>query len=378
MKIQKYITFSLLFVSSYCNSSIEYIASSMLRDGIVYSTYKGRDFPLVVHVITMPLCNVNLGLVLAQGQREEVSSIAQRSGAFIAVNGCNYRRGGRFNGNRVNLLYHGNCVHSDLGLVRGSLAWNNEKKSARITSVIPKSSLTINGISSPVDSVNQPRGTGKAALYTDKADVALLGYNPGLHVVINERNKVEDVTDAIPSVILEGWYVYQIDGASIGIKRGDVASVQFSCRASDGTELMRDYDFIIGGAGLLISDGEIVSMGLYDEFSQGGPIEHCHDEIAADFNTTSMQEWLIEQRHPRTALGITQANELCIVVVDGRQQASVGMSLHELAQFMKELCCVYALNIGGGGCTTLFVDGKVINCPSAGEERPVSEAFCIF
>jgi exopolysaccharide biosynthesis protein len=73
-----------------------------------------------------------------------------------------------------------------------------------------------------------------------------------------------------------------------------------------------------------------------------------------------------------------------VVVVDGRQEHSQGLSLQELALFMQQLGCVDALNIGGGGCTTLCIDGKLINSPSAdmltkaiGQERPVSEALCL-
>jgi exopolysaccharide biosynthesis protein len=69
---------------------------------------------------------------------------------------------------------------------------------------------------------------------------------------------------------------------------------------------------------------QIVSDHLYTELSQGTEIVHCADEVAADFHTKEMQEWLIEKRHPRTALGITHDNQLCIVVVDGRLQESEG------------------------------------------------------
>ena len=70
-------------------------------------------------------------------------------------------------------------------------------------------------------------------------------------------------------------------------------------------------------------------------------------------------------RHPRSAVGITRGGDtLLFVAVDGRQATSVGMSLTELAQAMLGLGAWNALNLDGGGSTTLVVDDSVVNSPS--------------
>jgi hypothetical protein len=70
-------------------------------------------------------------------------------------------------------------------------------------------------------------------------------------------------------------------------------------------------------------------------------------------------------RHPRSAVGITRGGDtLLFVAVDGRQASSVGMSLTELAQAMLHLGAWDALNLDGGGSTTLVVDDSVVNSPS--------------
>ena len=70
-------------------------------------------------------------------------------------------------------------------------------------------------------------------------------------------------------------------------------------------------------------------------------------------------------RHPRSAVGITRGGDtLLFVAVDGRQASSVGMSLTELAQAMLGLGAWNALNLDGGGSTTLVVDDSVVNSPS--------------
>lgn len=83
-----------------------------------------------------------------------------------------------------------------------------------------------------------------------------------------------------------------------------------------------------------------------------------------------------ETRHPRTAVGITaDGKTLIVVVVDGRSITARGMTLGELAGFMLAQGADDALNLDGGGSTTMIhrdPDGsKVINSPSDGSLRPV-------
>lgn len=71
------------------------------------------------------------------------------------------------------------------------------------------------------------------------------------------------------------------------------------------------------------------------------------------------------KRHPRTAIGITSENKLIAVVVDGRSAQSNGMTIHELSVVMKALGCVDAMNLDGGGSSTLWVKNRgVVNHPS--------------
>lgn len=85
-----------------------------------------------------------------------------------------------------------------------------------------------------------------------------------------------------------------------------------------------------------------------------------------------------QNRHPRTAIGFNDTH-LFLVVVDGRQpDLSTGMSHGELADLMKGLGCTHALNLDGGGSTTMWLDGKVVNSPSdAAGERAVGSAVVV-
>ncbi len=83
-------------------------------------------------------------------------------------------------------------------------------------------------------------------------------------------------------------------------------------------------------------------------------------------------------RHPRTALGI-KGRKLLMLVVDGRQSRSVGMTCAEIARTLTGLGATDILNMDGGGSSTMWVKGKgVVNRPSDGSERVVSNHLLVF
>jgi len=85
----------------------------------------------------------------------------------------------------------------------------------------------------------------------------------------------------------------------------------------------------------------------------------------------------ITGRNPRTAVGYTKDHNLVIVTVDGRQENSSGMTLSELASLMKELGCVNAINLDGGGSTQMYLNGRIVNNPSNRGGTPVSNALIL-
>ncbi|MCS7273779.1 MAG: phosphodiester glycosidase family protein [Fimbriimonadales bacterium] len=90
------------------------------------------------------------------------------------------------------------------------------------------------------------------------------------------------------------------------------------------------------------------------------------------------RQTFVERRHPRTAVGRTANGEVLWLTVDGRQAHSQGVSLPELAQIMARYGAVEAINLDGGGSTTLVVRNLVVNSPSDGVERPVSNAWLVY
>jgi exopolysaccharide biosynthesis protein len=127
-----------------------------------------------------------------------------------------------------------------------------------------------------------------------------------------------------------------------------------------------------------LSAGETIRLGwsfgwpaIVDAMG-GGPILLQGGEIVLGPCTTS-----ICNVNPRTAVGLTSDGTVLLVVIDGRQKTSVGMTLGQLAEYMRKLGSVQAMNLDGGGSSTLVVRGDVVNRPSDGHERRVAAAIAV-
>ncbi len=161
----------------------------------------------------------------------------------------------------------------------------------------------------------------------------------------------------------QGSSVALAPGAAVLVARGAAAS-RLREEATVGTALtlrltlQPDWGVVsdaVGGGPVLVRDGR--------------PVYQANEAF-----TVSQ----LSPRHPRTAVGQTADGRLLLVVVDGRQPAySIGMTTFERAQTMVRLGAVRAMQLDGGGSSTLAFDGTVLNSPSDGRERPVPTALML-
>jgi len=111
----------------------------------------------------------------------------------------------------------------------------------------------------------------------------------------------------------------------------------------------------------------------------GGPWLVRNGTSTVDAPRQGFQRGFSDDRHPRTAVGVTADGKLLLVTVDGRQPMAAGMTLDELARLMLQLGATDAINLDGGGSSTLAVrGGLVLNSPSEGKQRPVANAVVVF
>lgn len=119
-----------------------------------------------------------------------------------------------------------------------------------------------------------------------------------------------------------------------------------------------EIEFAVTGAPQIVKDGQNIYQGIDENISES----------------------FINTMHPRTGCGITNNNEtLYWVVIDGRQRNfSMGVNLDEFAQLFLKLGSYNALNLDGGGSSTMVVDNQIANSPSDPTgERVVSDAILL-
>lgn len=115
-----------------------------------------------------------------------------------------------------------------------------------------------------------------------------------------------------------------------------------------------------------------------DDAIHAGPVLMHNGEIRITTNEEVFFGSSIPKIHPRTAAGYRKNGELVLLVIDGRQVNSRGVDLMELAIIMKDLDCIEAINLDGGGSSAMVVDGKLINRPSGtSSQREVMSAIAI-
>lgn len=81
--------------------------------------------------------------------------------------------------------------------------------------------------------------------------------------------------------------------------------------------------------------------------------------------------------NPRTAIGMIEPLHYIMVCVDGRTEENAGVTIAQLSEYMYELGCKNAYNLDGGSSSTMYFNGKIVNKPSSGQERWVSDIVYI-
>ncbi len=117
---------------------------------------------------------------------------------------------------------------------------------------------------------------------------------------------------------------------------------------------------------------ELIDYGIIDSFSFGPSLLE-NGQAKSSFPNSK-----VERANPRTGVGQIEPGHLVFIVADGRQpEYSKGFTLAEFAQLFEKLGCQIAYNLDGGGSSTMYFNGRIVNKPANGEERPVYDAICI-
>jgi exopolysaccharide biosynthesis protein len=328
--------------------------------------------PISVWMLRLDPARATLEAALANDEvvgTETVAETAARHRAVAAINAGFFLP----NGDPAGLFKLDGRLVSDTRRPRGAVGITTSGKRTKIVfdRVTATMALTIHGrrgreTTLPVDGIDTTRLRGKLMLFTsayhDDTDTAPGGLEWG--VAGDPPRVTGGPFDAGRTPIEENGFVLSYGGRSPppairALRRGSrVTLVPRYVPESGDPSSWAAADHIVGGAGLLVRNGR--------------PVD--------DWTPEQLTPGFAEHRHPRTMVGVAADGFVWLVTVDGRQpQLSAGMTLPELRSLAVRLALTDALNLDGGGSTTMWAGGAVVNSPSdAAGPRKVSDALLVF
>jgi hypothetical protein len=228
-----------------------------------------------------------------------------------------------------------------------------------------------NGKIYPIDAVNDTHRANSIILHTSFSDTATNFSGPGGTYLLGLVGSTWSVGDTLRMAVA-GNGVSDLmhiakDQAVLWIGSGpDVVSAREDVKIGDtvlvylGTQPpVRHVRTMVGGVGMILSDGRAVADSI---------------NVMEKTNIT-----FLKARHPRTFVGFNRdSTKLFLCVVDGRQERSIGMNFQEMSDFLLSIGVWNAVNLDGGGSTTMVIHNKIVNSPSDKTgERPVANTLQI-
>ncbi|WP_334121582.1 phosphodiester glycosidase family protein [Glutamicibacter sp.] len=195
----------------------------------------------------------------------------------------------------------------------------------------------------------------------------------------------ENITETTSVIAENNSAIFAINGDYYGFRdtgiiiRNGVAYRDKGAR--EGLAFYKDgsvkvYDETTTDADTLVSEGVWQTLSFGPAVVKDSAQVDGIDEVEVD---TNFGNHSIQGQQPRTAVGFIDKNHYVFVVVDGRSEGySVGVTMPELAQIMLDLGCETAYNIDGGGSSTMFFNGQLVNNPlGRNQERGTSDILFI-
>jgi hypothetical protein len=330
----------------------------LLPPGIEHRSWEGRwngQGPFSVQILEVDPRHPAIDIVPVHARdgatgRETVLALAQRYGAAAAVNGGYFLYKPYDGAAAGNLMINGQVLGT--GSSRSALVFCEEQDDVeRLT--IARAAF-VGRVRSPrfdiaLAGVNRPHAGQGLILFTSALGGSTLTAGSTEARLSPEGRVLEIVSGGNAAIPPGGSVLSAAPGGRLPpLQQGDLLQLdlrflQSACRARD----------LLGAGPALL---------------RGGRIAIDEDGFAH-----------APARHPRTAVAVKQNGNLLFVTVDGRQPRSIGMTIAELAQFLLEQGAMDALNLDGGGSTTMVAGGAILNRPSdAFGPRPVSDAILIF
>lgn len=212
------------------------------------------------------------------------------------------------------------------------------------------------------------------------ADVTLASVN-ALQTAFAQNTYGKNITATTSAIASQCGAILAINGDYYSARSGYVVRNGVLYRDSSSDSSQEDFVLWADGSGSIVTEGSASAQALVDQGAlqvlSFGPGLVENGEITVSENE---EVGRAKASNPRTAIGVISPLHYVFVVSDGRTDASAGLSLYQLAQFMQGLGVQTAYNLDGGGSSTMVFNGSVVNQPTTNGrigERKVSDIVYI-
>ena len=303
----------------------------------------------IVELSTEVNSNLELEPVIASSEnllasRTKIKNIAQRNDAIVAINGGYFKPQ---TGVPLGTLMINGKVYTGPIYDRVAMGFfNNKYEMARVQL---RANIETNIGDLQIDNINQPRmlSTHKIVYTPSWGELSPPTPKYGKQLVV-ENNRIKQISTERCKIPANGYVI--VGPAKEIDKISNARRIKFNVKMNPE---WKNVNHIISGGPYLIKNGSIY------------------------IDMTAQKLVAIGGRNPRTAIGYTSNNHVIMLTADGREGSSIGLTLNELASIMKELGCINAMNLDGGGATVMYVNGQVVNKPPIEGGIPLSHTLTV-
>lgn len=324
------------------------MAERTIAPGVVHKVYRGTPYINLLDVDTKH-AELHVKPIMAGdtfNRLDEVKDQATRHRAIAAINANYFKKDGTPLGT---LLMDGEWVAGPL-YDRCSIGLTNDGRilvdNVSLHGTLETSNPEIGNIW--VNNVNQPRRTGcKLIVYTRRWGNQVAMHYAGTLVAVDASGRVIDKKTTIMQIPYGGFVLSDSKSGAISkLERGDLVQLNWHPNPSDWTNVVS----AVSGGPVLIRDGKLFVNVAGEHFRKN---------------------WSGAGITARTAIGVTSDRHLLLVTIEGRH------TLYDVAKFLKKLGAVDAMNLDGGGSTTMVVNGATVTRNPSHCERRVASCLAV-
>jgi hypothetical protein len=356
-------------------ASADQVWEKPIAPGLVYRSEVRQDPPRVIHVLKFISSSpvISFSPELANGKvfsatgdgRGTVSKVVEDTQAIAGINADFFG----LSGDPLGLMVKQNLLLSIPYPRRSVFAWGPNQSvfgySTFFAAFVPDGSTR----SVEINGVNEECTENKIVLNTPDAGISRVKRSPSFTAILRiDGNRLTTSTSIGATVVST-----TSDGANMPLTGSTFTLVATGNKISSLTNLKPNQriKLNISTTGF---DWEKLENAI-----GGGPMLVRDGQRFIDSENQAFRDDVTQSRAPRTALGRTAEGDFIFVTVDGRQKSSVGATLEELSDLMRELGCRDAMNLDGGGSSFMNILGVGVSRPSdKNGERPVANTIAFF